>query len=371
MSPDGSNVYAGSNRDDAVVTYSRDTTTGQLTWAQTVQDNVDGVDGLEGVFIVEVSPDGNHLYAAGFDDDAIAVFSRDPVTGGLTFAQVVRDGQSGIDGLDGAHSVVVSPDGNHVYAAGWHDDAIAVFDRNQVSGELTFVQAVADGQYGIEGLDGAHDVTLSPDGRYLYAAGWNSNALTVFSRDAATGQLHFEQVVKDDENGVDGLLVAASVTVSPDGSHLYASGFEDDALVAFSRHSGSDNDLSLVLSHWNEGTPSPPVGQSAPPMNTLQPFVTAQAAAWTTGLDSVRSRATEEPWDSREREDVPPDRFKLAAPTARSAFDLSTDWRSLTPSVQSGTLTLSAIARVRPTASASKLFGVNLGEEFADIFSAL
>ena len=53
--------------------------------------------------------------------------SRDVATGRLTFVQVLKDGVGGVDGLYGADSVTVSPDGSQVYATGYYDDALAVF----------------------------------------------------------------------------------------------------------------------------------------------------------------------------------------------------------------------------------------------------
>ena len=103
------------------------------------------VDGLNGALSVTVSPDGKHLYAAGQSDDAVAVFSRDSTTGALTFVEVQRDGVGGVDGLLEAHWVTVSPDGKHLYAAGQLDDAVAVFSRDSTTGALTFVEVHKDG----------------------------------------------------------------------------------------------------------------------------------------------------------------------------------------------------------------------------------
>jgi hypothetical protein len=62
-------------------------------------------------------------------DDAIASFSRDGATGGLTFVEQDKDGIDGVDGLDGARRVGASPDGAHVYVAGFFDDAVVAFSR--------------------------------------------------------------------------------------------------------------------------------------------------------------------------------------------------------------------------------------------------
>ena len=73
-----------------------------------------------------VSPDGNHVYAAGQLDDAVAVFSRDADTGELTFLEVRKDTDPGTDGLDVADGLAVSPDGGFIYVAGYGDDALTV-----------------------------------------------------------------------------------------------------------------------------------------------------------------------------------------------------------------------------------------------------
>jgi len=84
------------------------------------------VDSLEEARSVAVSPDGNHVYAAGQLDDAVAVFSRDADTGELTFLEVRKDTDPGTDGLDVADGLAVSPDGGFIYVAGYGDDALTV-----------------------------------------------------------------------------------------------------------------------------------------------------------------------------------------------------------------------------------------------------
>jgi DNA-binding beta-propeller fold protein YncE len=52
---------------------------------------------------------------------------------------------------------------------------------------LNFVEAVFDGPQGAEGLEGATAVVVSPDGKHVYVAAGESDALAVFTRDPATG----------------------------------------------------------------------------------------------------------------------------------------------------------------------------------------
>ena len=82
----------------------------------------------------------------------------------LTFVQVVRDGVGGVDGLNAAVSVTVSSDGKHVYATGAFDDALAVFSRDGATGRLTFLEVHKDGVGDVDGLDGAMSATVSCTG---------------------------------------------------------------------------------------------------------------------------------------------------------------------------------------------------------------
>ena len=111
------------------------------------------------------------------------MFYRNSLTGALTYVEMQKDGVGGVDGLNNPRSVRVSPDGNHVYATGYLDDAVAVFSRNSSTGALTYLEMQKDGLNGVDGLDGAYSVMLRPDGNQVYATGKSDHAVAVFSRD--------------------------------------------------------------------------------------------------------------------------------------------------------------------------------------------
>ena len=77
-------------------------------------------DGAQGI---DVSDDGNQVYVAAQFGNGISVFNRDSSTGFLSQTQCVLaiiDGgvcTDTSDGIAGAVSVDVAPDGNHVYVA--------------------------------------------------------------------------------------------------------------------------------------------------------------------------------------------------------------------------------------------------------------
>jgi len=247
VSPDGRHVYVASHWDYAVAVFSQDRTTGKLTFVEAQRDGVGGVDGLFVIQWVTVSPDGKHVYAAGYRDYAVAVFSRDETTGKLTFVEVQKDDVGGVDGLYGASFVTVSPDGEHVYAAGYLDSAVVVFKRDRGTGKLTFVEVQQDGVGSVDGLRGASSVAPSPDGKHIYVAGVSDHAVTVFSQDKTTGKLTWIEVQQDGVGGVDGLQGARSVVVSPNGRYVYAAGWGEHALAVFSRD-GTTGKLTFVES---------------------------------------------------------------------------------------------------------------------------
>ena len=203
-------------------------------------DNSGGVDGINGSMSAQVSPDGRHVYAVGSIDDAVAVFARDTADQGkLTFQQAYFDGSGGVDGLNKATDAAISPDNMNVYVTGRDDDAIAVFTRDAVSGALTFEEHLRDGIGGVDGLDGAYAVTVSPDNKNVYVTGENDSAVTVFARSLISGTLTFMEAHKDGVGGVTGLGVTREIVVSPDGAFVYVStGIIRPGMAQWSRSAG-------------------------------------------------------------------------------------------------------------------------------------
>ncbi|RFF32029.1 beta-propeller fold lactonase family protein [Wenzhouxiangella sediminis] len=247
LSRDGRHVYAVGEEsgDDVLAVFERDPLTGNITLRQQLFNlEPDGsgssapvVDGLAGGFDILVSPDDAHVYVAGRADDAIAAFERDDVTGQLAFVGVIRDGVGAVDGLAGARSLTISEDGENVYVAGELDDAIAVLSRDATSGALGFQQVRRNLQGGVQNLDGPVDLLLVDDGNALWAAAPAANAIVRFDR-SADGSLtpdgFFVQGGPDGDGGtLDGLAGVRSLAMRADG-----------VVVTLARN-GADHSLSL------------------------------------------------------------------------------------------------------------------------------
>ena len=152
---------------------------------------------------VTLSLDGKHAYVTGYDDDAVSWYDRNASTGALTYGGMLQDGVNGVDGLNGAHGVTLSVDGNHAYVL-WefdHGGAVSWYDRNASTGALTYGGVLKDGVNGVDGLNSARDVTLSLDGNHAYVTGYNDDAVSWYERNASTGALTYGGMLKDDVGG--------------------------------------------------------------------------------------------------------------------------------------------------------------------------
>ncbi len=235
VSPDGKNVYAAGYVSNTVAVFRR-LSNGTLQYVERHKDGSGGVDGLARVIDLAVSPDGKHVYAAGFADNALAVFNRSLSDGSLSFVERRKDGSGGIDGLAGISAVALSPDGKHVYTSGKNDRALALFTRNVTTGSLTWQARYKDGSGGVDGLNGVSGLAVSPDGRQVWAIGATDDALVLFDRDPAAGTLNYVESLHDGVGGVNGLDQAQALVVSPSGREIFVASSRDNALSYFLRN---------------------------------------------------------------------------------------------------------------------------------------
>lgn len=234
ISADGAHLYVAAAIADLVVVFSRDQSSGELTYVQTLA--MGGGSAFDSVRSVAVSPDGGSVYIVSNVQDRITVFDRNPATGALSHVEHITDGESGADYLDQAYYVVVAPGSGQVYVAALYDDAVSVFQRDVGTGALTFTQAVVDGVAGVSGLNWANGLAFDSMGAHLYvAASGSADAVTAFSRSPTDGSLTFVASYPDGGSGGVNLADATDVAVSSDGNNVYACAQDSDALTVFDR----------------------------------------------------------------------------------------------------------------------------------------
>lgn len=155
--------------------------------------------GLNGAYAVAVPFDGTSVYAVSSEDDSIVHFARNPATGAISFRSCIKDSAAGecgssAEGMDSPRSVAVSYDGRSVYVASTLDSAIAVFSRDLTTGELTYQGCIErtvneECKTAAAGIGRPHSVAVSVDGASVYVAGFDDDAVLTFARDEVSGRL--------------------------------------------------------------------------------------------------------------------------------------------------------------------------------------
>ena len=265
VSPDGSNVYVGSFFGNSVAAFARNPESGALTQlagtagciAEATAGCATGI-ALNSVEGLAISGDGAGVYAATALSNAVVTLSRNPSTGALAQASdgsgcIVDSALTGCTlgrELAGANAVAVSPDDDGVYVTSLFSNSVTSFNRSASSGSLTQKEGTAGcliylrsaGCSFGRALVAPEGLALSPDGRNAYVAAFKTGAIAVLNRGQAgavaqkPGAFFFMTTSLPKCTLARSMKLVSSVTLSPDGRYLYSTAFESDAVDVFRRN---------------------------------------------------------------------------------------------------------------------------------------
>ena len=137
------------------------------------------------------------------------------------------------------HSVLLSPNGKHLFTADLGTDTVYVYTR-----ELDFVTSATVPQG-----SGARHLCFSPTGEYLYCVGEMRGNITVFSWNGGTlTPIYTLDLLK---NG-DAPGSAAAIKLSSDGRLLYVTERRDCEIITLSAEGEKLTEISRVLSEGKE-----------------------------------------------------------------------------------------------------------------------
>ncbi len=326
--PDGKNLYVVSRDSNALVTFTRDTSTGAISAPScehgsntsdcTTGSAVGGLNDAQGID----ATDSNLYVAAGPGSAAntgntVAMFSRDATTGAATASQCYREAASTAEatlcstgtavGLSGADAVAVTSDGQFVYVAASSGNDVAEFSRDTGSGNIAQLGGAdscageatstdcPSANRGAKGLGGASSIVAGPAGapNHAYVTGPTEHAVAAFAIERAptctstrlsTGHGHAKtgnlkplcldpngdpltfQKISDPTNG--------TVTLNPDGSYTYTPNSDFSGIDSFSFQAGDGHVESgvttVTIRVTAPQTPPPP----PPPHIKLKGFPT-------------------------------------------------------------------------------------------------
>ena len=195
---------------------------------------------------ITFSADGRTAFVVG--GDSLEIWTRDSLLGTLSAPERLQQGMDGVLALQGASDVVASADGRFVYVAASDSDAISLFERDAVTDAFTFVDFWQDGQLGVDGLGGVDGLLLTPEGNRLVASSSLDGALAVFEIAETDGRLTQIDVLAQGVDQVDGLAGVADLVWTGDGNYLITVAPLNQALSAFERNAdGSLTQVAVVL----------------------------------------------------------------------------------------------------------------------------
>jgi DNA-binding beta-propeller fold protein YncE len=210
LSPNGRHAYVAANGSGRLLTFSRNRRSGRLVLTGCHADVAGLPSGCQpapamvGANMPVITPDGDHVYLASNDSDAVVIFERNRATGALRPSGCIADpstasatGCEPVGGLLGAYAVTVSHDGTNVYVAAPRSSAVVALRRDPISGALTSIGCWS-GDRGYRqdpacaparSIEYAQWVLVSRDGRNIYVSATDSHTIGVFRRTADTGSL--------------------------------------------------------------------------------------------------------------------------------------------------------------------------------------
>ena len=136
------------------------------------------------------SPDGIFIYLLNELSLSVTTFSWDAETGTAaqeTTTPALSEAAKAGETFNSAAEILVHPSGRFVYSSNRGHDTVSVYEANLETGELGVVQ--------LQPIRGAfpRNINLSPDARWLLAAGADSNTVAVHALDEETGKLTYQR----------------------------------------------------------------------------------------------------------------------------------------------------------------------------------
>jgi 6-phosphogluconolactonase (cycloisomerase 2 family) len=206
ISPDGAQLYITQMRENAVIAFRRDATTGALTYYQVLFDGPSDLPHLGYPTDFAMTSDGRFLYVAG--NEYVSEFSRDPATGALTAGDATQSRWS-------AGRLAVAADGKRVYAGSTGYES---FDRDPTTGALTPLEQLTSFE-GHEGGWPGGPIWVSPDSASVFsvqALDWRFQQATATASGTTPAHTYAQG-----GDGIDQLLHVSGVAWSADGRFLY------------------------------------------------------------------------------------------------------------------------------------------------------
>jgi 6-phosphogluconolactonase len=196
--------------------------------------------------MIAADPGNRFVLAVDLGQDRIYVYRFDANTGKL----IPAEGASFVSfrSGDGPRHFVFHPNGRWIYALNEESSTVAFFHYDAMHGTLALQQTISSLPAGFAGTNFTSEVTISPDGRFLYAANRLHDTIAIFSIGSSGGlKLRGEVSTMGD--------YPRHCTFDPSGEFFYVCNQRSDNITCFKTHRESGL-LSFTEQYVPVGTPS-------------------------------------------------------------------------------------------------------------------
>ena len=169
---------------------------------------------------------------------------------GPTKATNAPPGSFAISGHDQthAHMIEADPSGKFVIHVDLGLDQILVWKFDAEKGTLTAAETPF---VSLPPGDGPRHFAFHPNGRWFYSIQEEGSTVVLFDFDAQTGRLTSRQTISSLPPGYAGSNFCSEITVSADGRFVYAGNRLHDSIGIFAI--GADGTLTFVTEEWTHG----------------------------------------------------------------------------------------------------------------------
>ncbi|TYS17705.1 lactonase family protein [Rossellomorea vietnamensis] len=180
FTPDNQYIIAVDLGSDRIITYATDN--GNLK-----EVHVHKVTPGSGPRHITFHPNGKFAYVMTELSSEVITLHYDEKDGSFTEQQYISTLPEDFAETNDASAIHISTDGKYLYSGNRGHNSIAVFQVDQESGFLTFIEWTStEGNW-------PRDFVLDPSEKFLLVTNQKSNTCTLFSRDEATGRLSLLQ----------------------------------------------------------------------------------------------------------------------------------------------------------------------------------
>jgi len=236
----GSTIAVASFYDSAVSLFKRQTTfkfdkaySNGLSYQRIFKSDVPVTNedtlGLLGAWDIVITPDEQHLFVAGYKSNAVSAFTLSD--GGIpAFKQKITGETLHVENLGNPVALAYSDKRNELIVAGFDGNQLSViaFDNDR---KASLKQSINNHENTLSLLVNPQKLLLSHDQQYLYAACSGSSAILMFEN-TDTGYQYRQTITHKDIAG-HGLKGIASLALSHNGRHLFAGAEFDEGLLHF------------------------------------------------------------------------------------------------------------------------------------------